>query len=374
MADLNHSFDHFTFTPEEKEQLTDRLRQAAEQEERMNEPTKRIIRHTGHRFLIGIGAAAALTMGALAATVGGGLLDYFEARTPEDQGVLEDSIYQLGLSESWNGWTVALTDCVGDDVNSYVWIEVTAPEGTVLCPPEDGQFCSGYTMRTAEDYSGSSITSIPDDDPGDERISFCLKLTALQGTLRGQTVDLTLEPIVDCWWSDPGTDRAVLHKGDVTRAIKDHTWHFEDVALNYPDQAVRLAPDVETPYRDGTATLTGLEITPLTATVRIEGGSCYDHHGRAAGTSAGAASDPHTWFDCWDALETVLVMKDGTSLELTQLNGGSGCQDGVSNDLYEGVPYVEKRVRYAKASDPRVIDPSQVDHILVCGVRVELPA
>ena len=46
MADWNHSFDYFAFTPEEKEQLTDRLRQAAEQEERMKEPTKRIIRHT----------------------------------------------------------------------------------------------------------------------------------------------------------------------------------------------------------------------------------------------------------------------------------------------------------------------------------------
>ena len=31
MADWNHSFDYFAFTPEEKEQLTDRLRQAAEQ-------------------------------------------------------------------------------------------------------------------------------------------------------------------------------------------------------------------------------------------------------------------------------------------------------------------------------------------------------
>lgn len=204
MADWNHSFDYFAFTPEEKEQLTDRLRQAAEQEERMKEPTKRIIRHTGRRLLIGAGAAAALTMGTLAATVGGGLLGYFEARTPEDQGGLEDGIYRLDRSESWNGWTVALTDCVGDDANSYVWVEVTAPEGTVLCPPEDGQFCSGYTMRTAEEYSGSSITSIPDDDPGDERISFCLELTALQGTLRGRTVDLTLDPIVDCWWSDPG--------------------------------------------------------------------------------------------------------------------------------------------------------------------------
>lgn len=102
MADLNHSFDHFAFTSEEKEQLTDRLKQAAEQEERMKEPTKRIIRHTGHRLLIGAGAAAALTMGALAATVGGGLLGYFEARTPEDQSALENGIYRLDRSESWN--------------------------------------------------------------------------------------------------------------------------------------------------------------------------------------------------------------------------------------------------------------------------------
>ena len=61
MADLNHSFDHFAFTSEEKEQLTDRLRQAAEQEERMKEPTKRIIRHTGHRLLIGAGACLLYT-------------------------------------------------------------------------------------------------------------------------------------------------------------------------------------------------------------------------------------------------------------------------------------------------------------------------
>lgn len=144
MADLNHSFDHFAFTSEEKEQLTDRLRQAAEQEERMKEPTKRIIRHTGHRLLIGAGAAAALTMGALAATVGGGLLGYFEARTPEDQSALENGIYRLDRSESWNGWTVALTDCVGDNANSYVWVEVTAPEGTALGDAAALGYDSGY--------------------------------------------------------------------------------------------------------------------------------------------------------------------------------------------------------------------------------------
>lgn len=383
MADLRHSFDPILFTQEEKEQLTARLRQAAEQEDNMNDSTKRTIRHTSHRLIIGVAVAAALTTGALAAAVGGGLMGYFEARTPEDQSTLEEGIYQLNRSETYNGWTVELTDCIGDDTNGYVWVEVTAPEGTVLQPPEGGQFCSMYYLDSPEDHFGRNITALPDSDPQDNCISFCLELNSLDGNLRGQTVDFTLEPIVDVWWTDSGTEYAAQHNGsELTEAIRDHTWVFEDVVLDYPDQAVRLTPNLEVPYMDGTATLTKIEITPLTTTVRIEGGSCYDHHGRAAAEAAGSkipvSSDPDTWFDCWHALETTLVMKDGTILEPPEWcgMGGSSCQDGVSSDTYTGVPYVQKAFQYATNSNlipPRVIDPSQVDYILVCGVRIDMP-
>ena len=383
MDDLRHSFDPVFFTQEEKEQLTARLRQAAEQEDNMKDSTKRAIRHTSHRLIIGVAVAAALTTGALAAAVGGGLMGYFEARTPEDQSTLEEGIYQLNRSETYNGWTVELTDCIGDDTNGYVWVEVTAPEGTVLQPPEGGQFCSMYYLDSPEDHFGRNITALPDSDPQDNCISFCLELNSLDGNLRGQTVDFTLEPIVDVWWTDSGTEYAAQHNGsELTEAIRDHTWVFEDVVLDYPDQAVRLTPNLEVPYMDGTATLTKIEITPLTTTVRIEGGSCYDHHGRAAAEAAGSkipvSSDPDTWFDCWHALETTLVMKDGTILEPPEWcgMGGSSCQDGVSSDTYTGVPYVQKAFQYATNSNlipPRVIDPSQVDYILVCGVRIDMP-
>ena len=383
MGDLRHSFDPVFFTQEEKEQLTARLRQAAEQEDNMKDSTKRAIRHTSHRLIIGVAVAAALTTGALAAAVGGGLMGYFEARTPEDQSTLEEGIYQLNRSETYNGWTVELTDCIGDDTNGYVWVEVTAPEGTVLQPPEGGQFCSMYYLDSPEDHFGRNITALPDSDPQDNCISFCLELNSLDGNLRGQTVDFTLEPIVDVWWTDSGTEYAAQHNGsELTEAIRDHTWVFEDVVLDYPDQAVRLTPNLEVPYMDGTATLTKIEITPLTTTVRIEGGSCYDHHGRAAAEAAGSkipvSSDPDTWFDCWHALETTLVMKDGTILEPPEWcgKGGSSCQDGVSSDTYTGVPYVQKAFQYATNSNlipPRVIDPSQVDYILVCGVRIDMP-
>lgn len=359
MGDLRHSFDPVFFTQEEKEQLTARLRQAAEQEDNMKDSTKRAIRHTSHRLIIGVAVAAALTTGALAAAVGGGLMGYFEARTPEDQSTLEEGIYQLNRSETYNGWTVELTDCIGDDTNGYVWVEVTAPEGTVLQPPEGGQFCSMYYLDSPEDHFGRNITALPDSDPQDNCISFCLELNSLDGNLRGQTVDFTLEPIVDVWWTDSGTEYAAQHNGsELTEAIRDHTWVFEDVVLDYPDQAVRLTPNLEVPYMDGTATLTKIEITPLTTTVRIEGGSCYDHHGRAAAQqsdgsgdividagSAGSVTitdnpqeDISTWFECWDALETTLVMKDGTILNRRRLAAGPAARTESATTLIRACP------------------------------------
>ena len=379
MDDLRHAFDRLSFSEEEKTQLAAHLKQAAEQEGSMNDSNRRTIKHTSRRLFLGVAVAAALTTGALATTVGGGLTGYFEARTPEDQSALADGIYQLNRSETYNGWTVELTDCIGDDINGYVWVEVTAPEGTALQPPEGGQFCSMYHLDSPEDHFGRNITALPDSDPQDNRISFCLELNSLDGNLRGQTVDFTLEPIVDVWWTDSGTEYAAQHNGsELTKAIRDHTWVFEDVVLDYPDQAIRLTPNLEVPYRDGTATLTKIEITPLTTTVRIEGGSCYDHHGRAAAEAAGSpipvSSDPDTWFECWDALETTLVMKDGTTVETPETGlGGSSCQDGVSSDTYEGIPYVEKRFQYAENSNliaPRVIDPREVEAIQVCGVTI----
>ena len=213
MDDLRHSFPPISFTPEEKEHLTARLKAAAEQEEPMNNTRRHTVRHISRRIAIGAGVAAALTTGALAAAMNGGLLNYFDARSPEDRNALEESIYQINRSETYNGWTVELTDCIGDDTNGYVWVEVTAPEGTVLQPPEGGQFCSMYYLDSPEDHFGRNITALPDSDPQDNCISFCLELNSLDGNLRGQTVDFTLEPIVDVWWTDSGTEYAAQHNG-----------------------------------------------------------------------------------------------------------------------------------------------------------------
>ena len=248
MDNLRHSFDSVHFSDEEKSRLTTRLRQAAEQGDNRKDSTKRTLRRTSRRLIVGVAVAAALTTGALAAAVGGGLLGYFEARTPEDQSALAEGIYQLNRSETYNGWTVELTDCIGDDSNVYLWVDVTAPEGTVLTPPEGGWISSSFHVELPEDVSAAmmtSLTALPDEDAGDNRISFCIMINAVSGDLRGKQVDITLEPITESWVTTGENGGRVFQEGGtLTEAIRDHSWVFEDVMLDYPDQTIRLEPNV----------------------------------------------------------------------------------------------------------------------------------
>ena len=347
-------------------------------------------------------AALLLTTCAFAAVTGLGrqVFDYFGVRQ-EDEALFSQEWEPVGLSHTFqNGWTVDVNQMYTGLYSAAILVDVTAPEGTALTPPEGGWISSSFQAELPEDVSAAmmtSLTALPDEDAGDNRISFCIMINAVSGDLRGKQVDITIEPITESWVTTGENGDLVFHEGGtLTEAIRDHKWVFEDVMLDYPDQTIRLEPHVEVPYLDGTATLTKVEISPLNTLVRIEGGSCYDHHNRledspavdSSGTEEVIEVDGFTitvddgfgadayWNDfiCWDALETALVMKDGAIVEPSKNGGGSGCQDGVSNDVYQGPPYVERKFQYAESSNaPRVIDPSQVDYILVCGVRIDLP-
>ena len=392
--DIYRVFEQVKPTRSQEEAMLERLFL----EERKRRPMK-LMKKT-----IAVLAAAALllTTCAFAAVTGLGrqVLDYFGVRQ-EDEALFSQEWEPVGLSHTFqNGWTVDVNQMYTGLYSAAILVDVTAPEGTALTPPEGGWISSSFQAELPEDVSAAmmtSLTALPDEDAGDNRISFCIMINAVSGDLRGKQVDITIEPITESWVTTGENGDLVFHEGGtLTEAIRDHKWVFEDVMLDYPDQTIRLEPHVEVPYLDGTATLTKVEISPLNTLVRIEGGSCYDHHNRledspavdSSGTEEvievdgftitvddGSGADAY-WNDfiCWDALETALVMKDGAIVEPSKNGGGSGCQDGVSNDVYQGPPYVERKFQYAESSNaPRVIDPSQVDYILVCGVRIDMP-
>lgn len=388
---IKESFARVGFTPEEKLNLTARLEQAAK-EDIMTNTTKRKIKRIGGGTVLGIAAAAVMTVGALAAALNPSLRSWFDTTTPGAPETLESGIYRLDRSEAYNGWTVTLDECVGDDSSVYIWVDVTAPEGTVLAPPEDGYFELSYFTAG----SGTNMIQLPDEDPTDNKISALIQHNShnqYNGSLRGETVTIQIYPIVDCWWTGRLTQQAQFHKGsELTEAIRDHMWVFEDVTLDFPDQTLRLEPNVEVPWLDGTTTVVGLEISPLSVRVELEGGACAEY-------LAHANSDPFEYTgeepvvtehddglvlsvgnggDWWkkllemeQAMTVEVALQDGTTLEpTTAIRQDEGYRKGAGG---LEVPYLAWSRRYddaMSAQTTRVIDPAQVDHVTVCGVDI----
>ena len=396
MSGWKQEWDRERFSDREKQDLAARLRRAAEQEENMTDSTKCKVKKVSRGVVIGVAAVLTLTVGTLAATLSPGLRSYFDTGETGAQSRLESGITQLGRSLEHNGWTVALTDCVGDDNRAYIWVEVTAPEGTVLS--ESG----GSTFRTYYDLScegisgvtGGSLYTVSDEDPEDNQIAFCIDaIPILEGTLRGAVMDITLKPIEEFVLDYESETYQEIFLYERTGAIRDHVWTFEDVALDYPNQTIRLEPGVEVPYLDGMATLTELKISPLTLTARVEGGSCYDYQSKdpagegpyqesgqeeqvveleSGGTITFGGPAPSDWElgGFYDALGVEVHLKDGTVLSQLPNEAGSGGDNGLSGNQ----PYVEGRFRY-KAQNynklpDRIIDPAQVDYVTVCGVDI----
>ncbi len=184
------------------------------------------------------------------------------------------------------------------------------------------------------------------------------------------------------------------HEGNtVTAPIKDHEWIFEDVKLDFPDQTVRLTPNVEVPWIDGTTTVTRLEVSPLSVRVDLEGGTCADY-------LTFVNSDPFSYDDSEVDTQEVLqggvvitfgtpgesyykkmkelensmtvetVLKDGTKVAApANVGGGDGTREGIEGPE---PPFFATCRRYSRSSNgpSGLVDPAQVDHVTVCGVDI----
>lgn len=392
---IKERFESVGFTPEEKLDLTARLERAAEQEDNMTSATKRKIKRISGGMVFGVAAAVMMTAGALAAVMSPGLRGWFDTQTYGAQEKLEQSIYRLDRSETYNGWTISLGECVGDDHGVYIWGDVAAPEGTVLAIPEDGSLSAGCWMDGQTDRLGSIGAHFMDHDPTDNHVSMLIRPFITWGeNPRGETVTLHLGPIADHWTThDPETGESEWHTegSELTAAIRDHEWVFEDITLDYPDQTIRMEPNMEVPWLGGTTTVTRLEVSPLGTYVTLEGGSCGEyvahmstdpvHEGGETISSGGLTITFGGSDGGWE--DKRREMENSITLELTLRDGTQvtpGNPVALTNDYKEGLegpetPYYFFGRSYDGnnwANPISVLDPAQVDHVTVCGVDIPL--
>lgn len=378
MKRYTDAMNEVRFTPEEKQELSARLRQAAQS---APQHTRKPKRHRVRRAVCGaLAAALAVTMLTAAAVpaFGDTLRAFF--------GMPVQS-YPVGKSVTQQGWTFTVTDCLADSVTLYVALDVQAPEGTVVNPEDVPELNFDWEFFTADRTPHNTFSSykaefVPEQYQGGNHLPFVI--TATMGNLKdGMTFDLTI-------WDIETSEKSLFRANNWT------TETYEPVQITgIPIEiasTIALADDSAMDIYGGTATLTDLSISPLAVTVRVEGGSCYNHgwvvptHPEyllpAARPLIAQGTLENTTCDC--DFDLHLKYKDGrvvfighslSDIEpdysiVSSSSGATYCEDGI--DYRTKQPngkdtYVSTSVCFAVPQDL-----GQIESVIVCGKEYKL--
>lgn len=402
MKRYTDAMDRVTFTPEEKQALSARLRQAAQTPSRAatHKPRRRV-----RRLVCGtLAAALAVTMLTAAAVpaFGDTLRAFF--------GMPVDA-YEVGKSVERDGWIFTVQECLVDDNVLYTSIQVQMPESFPVDALKAEFQENGITdlNNVLDDFyidaeialhsSGSeeelpypqfSDTSCMDIDLENRTLNFvCFKQFHITGQSSAQlssidSFDLDIKQVGLHSLDDNSQDIALFQDNFYPLSISD-------IPLQ-PVETIYLTPNDEVPIYGGTATLTDLSISPLFVTVRVEGGSCYNH-GWVVPTHPEYLSDAarplieqgkleNTTCEC--DFDLHLKYKDGRVVFIghslsdikpdysivSSSSGGTYCEDGI--DYHTKQPngkdtYVSTSVRFAVPQD---LD--QIASVIVCGKEYKI--
>lgn len=311
------------------------------------------------------GLAAAVIAGLLVLTAGAVfqlipvLQNYFGEGA---QYVYRKNSQILNRSQTVNGWTMTVTDCIGDDQFLYIGMEVTAPAGTVL--DHTGGGSSGLGVRDIQEWGFSPgygimagsiaveggtarpmayyINQIPDEDGNDNHLSFVMWVNCRE-PLDGKVISLTFENVYHVLPGPAGTKISDF----------DGAWHFDAIKLDLTDQTVRLKPNLTVPVLDTAATLTDLSVSPISIMVRFEGAGLIGQQQRYP-NSYNIADPTITLYD-----------KQGNVMQLERDRApfGNRAQSGCDNDT--GKLWIVE-------SYETLIDLDALGSIEVCGISIPI--
>lgn len=223
----------------------------------------------------------------------------------------------IGRSVECDGWTVSITDCVGDESFCYIGVEVEAPEGTVLDGDYylmDAEFDSDMLHKGNGGGRDSLLRPLPDDDPADNRVRMVYEWSELGAGLSGARVRLRLTNFyeqLDYNWEENDWNKEYLSRGQ---------WDFGWMTADFADNVrhIPLAEDIPIEGGDGLLLVDEVVISPL-------------------GVSFSFANKPWSvdWCDAWFypmLEETVAVLDaDGNPLPIYCSRSGQ--------DIDAGKPY-----------------------------------
>lgn len=274
-----------------------------------------------------------------------------------DSAGYEQSSGFVGRSVEREGWTVTITDCVGDDRNLYLGIEVEAPEGVVL----DGQnyrFLE-YSNNFIRGGGSSGMLRLPDDDPTDNKIQFMQKFYSSSFDSDGFSgrSRFMLKKLVHNFKWEEQDDGERIQKYDEDCGA---TWDFGYLEISYPDSTIRLSPNLPVTTLDVEATITSVEVSPLSVLVRIEGDTLLYHHDWVPKNA------PDGFYGCIEYQEIFLYTESGEVIPVNYEDGasaGGGCSGGTVEE--DAFIVLDRRL-------DNLVDVDSLTAISICGVTIPL--
>lgn len=267
----------------------------------------------------------------------------------------EQSGTTLGKSVTQNGWTLTLTDCVGDDRYLYLGIEVEAPEGVVLDQEDYRIEDFDVAFEGLEDYAMAyQFTQVEDTNKEDNSIQFIFWIQGgyYESSFNNRYMDLRLENIYHRRWNAIGEVYEDLY-------ACEEAWTFKRIPIRYPDNRIQFEPNAQVKVLDIEATLTKVEVTPIGIVAIIEGDNLKGHHEWIPKDESGSP-------DCWGEDNIKIYDKEGKLLEPDRMatpfgvRASSGCWGGVKGSNEEGKLKIVQSYGY-------LLDMNEIGYLEVCG-------
>lgn len=310
MKRYHDTMDQLRFTPEQKEDMVDRLMAAEAAAPRRVLPLRRLA-------AVGVAAALVLSLGAAGATgalgdVGAAFSAIFGSSAQTE--VIDRIGYPVGASDTDNGITITADAIVGDTYSYAVVYTIQREDGKALvgddilaraANPETEALPLSFQFHdtTPRGYKGGSHASswFYDADPADNAIQF-VELRTQSAPIEPGEVTVQLRDLEV--YNEDYTTRTTLVKGSWTLKFQ----------LDFENSS-RVLPCGQTFHLDGAeALLNTVTLSPLSIQV--------DYTVRGEG-------DPS--LDWIEPLSLSLTFTDGTTLDLSHAGGTSAYGEDAVN-------------------------------------------
>lgn len=163
-------------------------------------------------------------------------------------------------SQEQEGWNLAVTRAIGDKNCAFLYLELTAPEGTAL--DADNYFLECMPMMESSQGCGFGMKMLEDDDPKDNRISFLLDISS-DGDMRGAKGVLSASKLEAIYWSAD-------HQRDKVIPLVTAQWEVP-FQINSADETISFQAGETIQTSQGPVTLETVEAGPFSVEMVLSG-------------------------------------------------------------------------------------------------------